>query len=194
MHVSLRQAHKIVGKIHTKLAEIDISPMRSVNMWDNVDGAVEKMRTAYAIAVDRQQRLMQARQAIRDQIQAANRGEVDALVAARKTTLDQIGMMRAQLAGVSQNGVTSQVALDGKIDAARLAKRAGGASTSYYDEVISVCLLSQQDIDAINADISKAQLKVERIEDLLTSANAKLSTVMISDGDEEILRSEGLVG
>jgi len=102
--------------------------------------------------------------------------------------------MREQVSAVLLPSISSQSALNGKVEAARLAKRAAGATMSSYDEAISVCLLSPQDIADINAVISRAQLNVERIEDLLTSANAKPSTVMISDGDAEVLRSEGLVG
>lgn len=193
MKFTLRQAHKLVEKITARIATLNISPTREVNVWQADETSFETLQADFDKSLSRQMSLVAARYFIREQIGVANRAEVDSLVAQRKFLLDQIGTLRAVVADVRAHAITSPDALAEKAKAT-IAAATAGASRGYGDDTVTVCLIDDEALTVYNKKIDALQLKVESIEDQLTSANANRdSCVIVSDAVLAVLKEEGIV-
>ena len=71
MKLTLRQAHKVVDKIVARMATLDVSPSREVNVWEADEGTFDRLTEEFTKAFDRQVALTAARQAVRDAIGVA---------------------------------------------------------------------------------------------------------------------------
>lgn len=195
MQLTLRQAHKIVEKITARIATLDVSPTREVNIWEadanTFDNAVEAFNTDFERAVA----LMEARHSVRQQIGAANFAEVDNLIAQRKLLLDRISMLRTIVNGAKTKAVTSQEGLTTKVQAMTQASAAGGRSSIYgSDDSVTMLVIDPVRVAEMNSNIDALQLQIEAVEDKLTSANSSRDhLVIVSDTVVETLRIEGIV-
>lgn len=194
MKMTLRQAHKLVEKINAKIGTIELSPSKDVTAWNVDKNTLSNLREEFATNLERVQALNAARYAVREQIGVGNRAEVDQLVGTRKYLLDQIGVLRTLVAGVRSSAVVTADALDAKAYASRTAAATGGTSRYGGEDTITVGLLMEDEVKAHNAAIDNLQLKIEEVEDQLTSANASRDTsIILSDAVLATLRSEGLL-
>lgn len=195
MKITLRQAHKLIDKINSRLATFQISATQQVNIWE-VESPAEtfaNLQGQFQALCARNVALVTARQTIRNQIAVANRNGIDDTVAARKAALDTAGFLRHQLNTVNEHAVNTPVALARKLEAER--ESAKGSSAANYrgnSDTIVVCLYSQADVDAINDKINQTQLAIEKLEDQLSKLNSSTEIDLAVD-IEQTLRQEGLL-
>ena len=99
MKITLRQAHKLIDKINSRLATITISAVQQVNIWevDDTSQTYDNLKAAFSKQCDRNRELVSARQCIRNQIRIANQKGIDEAVADRKAAMDELGFLRHQL-------------------------------------------------------------------------------------------------
>lgn len=193
MKMTLRQAHKLVEKINAKIGSIDVSVTREVTPWTVTADTLGTLRAEFDKNMARLFALNAARYAVREQIGVGNRAEVDSLVGERKFLLDQIGVLRTIVAGFRATHVSDAAALVAKAQAQQSAAANGGTSR-YSEDTVSVSLLTAADIEGLNSSIDELQLKIEEIEDRLTSANASRDgAIILSDAVLVTLRQEGLI-
>jgi hypothetical protein len=194
MNLTLRQAHKAVEKITARLATLDISPTRSVSIWEADEATFEIARGAFESDLERTQRLMLARHFVRQQIGNANFAEVDSLIAQRKLLLDQIGLVRTLVAGAKNRQVTTQEGLYEKVKAMAASAASGGRSSLYGDDTVTITLVDDDQLVAYQAQIDQLQLEIEAVEDKLTAANSSREhLVILSDDVIATLRAEGVI-
>jgi hypothetical protein len=194
MQVTLRQAHKIVEKITARLAMLDINPTREINVWEVTDTTFDDAVETFNEQVVRTHDLMLARHFVRGQIGNANFAEVNSLIAQRKLLLDRIGMLRSLVAGAKVRAVTSQAGLVEKARAMTAGAAAGGRSTMFGEDTVTILVVDQTDLDNCAADIDTLQLEIETVEDKLTTANSNREhMVILSDEVIETLQSEGII-
>lgn len=197
MKVTLRQAHKLIDKIHGRLATFSISATQSVNIWEVEDAATafQQLETEFNGMVERNKSLLYTRQVIRNLIQQANVGGVDNTIAVRKATLDEIGGHRHILSTIRMGGVSSADALERKIAAERAAAQTSGGSfgrRGSSDDMVTVCLLGQDEFNELDRLIAVKQLEVEKLEDRLSQLNAS-TTITLPADVVTTLQKEGLV-
>lgn len=193
MKLTLRQAHKIVEKIVARMATIDVSPIRQVNVWEAEALTFDRLLKEFQDAYARNLVLASARQAVRDAIGVANTVKVDGLVSKRKALLDQLGALRSVVsqATTSLTGITSAAALAQKVEAAKAASKT--TNSAYSTDTVTIQLLNTVDLAILQKKIDVLQLQVEEVEDQLTTANAVAGAVTISDDVAAILREEGVI-
>lgn len=194
MNLTLRQAHKAVEKITARLATLDISPTRSVSIWEADEATFENARASFESDLERTQRLMLARHFVRQQIGNANFAEVDNLIAQRKLLLDRIGLVRTLVAGAKNRQVTTQEGLYEKVKAMAASAASGGRSSIYGDDTVTITLVDDDQLVAYQAQIDQLQLEIEAVEDKLTAANSSREhLVILSDDVIATLRAEGVI-
>lgn len=191
MELTLRKAHKMIEKLHSRIAQIHLNATAPLGIWDvePVESRVVAARAQFNNTVDHHFNLLAARQEIRDAIQAKNSIQINQLIADRKRLLDAIGVHRHILSTAQMATVTGNVAAERKIKSLQ-----DSASTTSYGvtEHVQVSLLSQEDIDDRTQTINRLLLEVESIEDQLTTANAT-TTVTLSQQVVATLKAEGLI-
>lgn len=197
MNITLRQAHKLIDKIHGRLATFGISATQSVNIWEVEDAATafQQLEAEFNEIVARNKSLLTARQVIRNLIQQANVGGVDSTIAMRKATLDEIGGHRHILNTIHLGGIASAEALERKIAAERAAAQTSGGGGGRFrsnDDTVNVCLLGQDEFNELDRLIAVKQLEVEKMEDRLSQLNAS-TTITLPADVVTILQKEGLV-
>ncbi len=190
MEVTLRKAHKLIEKLHGRLAQIQISANVMLGIWEtqSAEQRMVEARKQFNGTVEHQFNLLDARQEIRNSIQAANAISIDKLIAERKRKLDVVGVYRHILSTAHRSTITSGEAAGRKIKTLQ-----DSASTSAYgaaDEVM-VSILPQEDIDGYTQTINRLQLEIEAIEDQLTNENAS-TKITLSQGVVATLKAEGL--
>lgn len=192
MQMTLRQAHKMVEKINGRMTKISIQANREIGIWNMRPSTIPDAQAEFEKELARQINLTNVRQAIRQGIQVANRAEVDAAVALRKATLDQIGILRAVVAGVDPDNIYTSSAINDKVAAAKQA--ASINASAYGRDSVTVCVITPERLAELNQQIDLYQLKLEAIEDQLTAANAdRANLVTITEEDAEVLRQENLI-
>lgn len=190
MQVTLRQAHKLVDKINGRLKTVTLHPVAQISIYAVGDAATllsEKVAKHQA-EQKRHFDLLSARQELRMSIQAVNAAEVNNLVAVRKSVLDELSTWRSIQLAVSDSAVSTAAELEAKLKALRETPSNGYS----HNEKVEVCLLSAADLEALDKRISTLQLRVEGIEDSLTTANS-VGSINISAGTEQLLRREGVI-
>ena len=195
MKITLRQAHKLIDKINSRLATITISAVQQVNIWevDDTSQTYDNLKAAFSKQCDRNRELVSARQCIRNQIRIANQKGIDEAVADRKAAMDELGFLRHQLNTVNDSAINTSAALARKLDAEREAAKL--SSTNHYrgnSDVIAVCLYSPEDLEQLDKQINAAQLEVEKHEDRLSKLNSTLE-IELQSNVSETLRQEGLI-
>lgn len=191
MEVTLRKAHKLIEKLHGRLAMIQISGAAMLGIWETQSAETQMAvaRDQFDNTIAHQFNLLDARQEIRNSIQTANSLYIDKLIAERKRKLDVVGVYRHILSTVPRTAISSPDAADRKIKTLQ-----DSATTSTYgstDEVV-VSLLSQSDIDGYTQTINRMQLEIEQIEDQLTTENAS-TKITLSQNVVATLKAEGLI-
>lgn len=191
MEVTLRKAHKLIEKLHGRLAQIQISATTMLGIWEtqSAENRMIAARQQFDNTVTHQFSLLDARQEIRNSIQAANSVVIDKLIAQRKRKLDVVGVYRHILGSVHRSAISQYEAADRKIKT--LQDSASSSSYGSTDEV-AVSLLPQADIDGYTQTINRIQLEIEQIEDQLTTENAS-TKIALSQGVVEALKAEGLM-
>ena len=194
MNITLRQAHKLVDKIHGRLATISISATQSVNIWEAEDALAtfQRLEAEFNTAVERNNSLLSARQDIRDLIQRENVGAINGIIVRRKMVLDEIGGIRHILGTIQLNSIGSPTALKNKVAADRASQSAGGRSIGYGADSINICILGATQRAEYETRLASLQLEVEQLEDRLTQLNASRGIVLPADV-VAILQKEGLV-
>lgn len=195
MNITLRQAHKLIDKINSRLATLQISATQSVNIWEIEDPAATytKLSEQFAELCQRNRLLVSARQCIRNQIRVANYAAIDGVIADRKEAMDAAGFIRHQLNTVNDNTVTSPTALERKVAAEReAAKNTTSAARYGSGDTVTVCLYSQADVEALNDQLNKQQLEIERLEDQLSKLNSSTEIELAADV-AKTLQTEGLM-
>lgn len=193
MNITLRQAHKLIDKINSRLATLQISATQAVNIWEIEDptATYTKLSEQFTELCQRNRLLVSARQCIRNQIRVANYAAIDGVIADRKEAMDAAGFIRHQLNTVNNNAVTSPTALERKVAAEREAAK---TTTARYgaDDTVTICLYSQADVDVLNDQLNKQQLEIERLEDQLSKLNSSTEIDLVADV-VKTLQSEGLM-
>lgn len=195
MNITLRQAHKLIDKINSRLGQFQISATQQINIWE-VESPTEtftKLQEQFQALCGRNTELVTARQTIRNLVADANRNGVDDTIAARKAALDAVGFLRHQLNTVNEHAVNTPSALARKLEAEREAAKASSA-VSYRGngDTIAICLYSPADVEALNDKINQGQLAIERLEDQLSKLNSSIE-VALPAAVEQTLRQEGLL-
>lgn len=189
MQVTLRQAHKLVQKIAARLSTIDISPTRSVNIWDATEVTFSNAEHEFEQNVARSFKLLEARHDLRTLIGKANWHQVDILVGERKMLLDQLGMARAIMTAVEANSdVSSPAALQLKITSLT---KSTTSNSLFNNDAITIMVAPQSLTDKCSAMIDQLQLQVEATEDRLTTANGQ--TILLSDEIVATLQNESIL-
>lgn len=192
MKLTLRQAHKLVEKITAKIATLDVTPTRNVNVYDATVYTFDHLTNVLNTNLGRLESLIRSRCFVRELIGLANQSRVDGLIAKRKLLLDLVGVKRALVGGVTPHAVSSPGALAAKIETLTAGTAAGGRSS--YDDTVSVCLISEKEVNDLRAEIDLLQLQVESVEDELTAANADPSCVVVlPDHVRDALAAEGII-
>ena len=193
MKITLRQAHKLIDKINSRLATLQISATQTVNIWEIEDptATYTKLSEQFTELCQRNRLLVSARQCIRNQIRVANYAAIDGVIADRKEAMDAAGFIRHQLNTVNDNAVTSPAALERKVAAEREAAK---TTTTRYGaaDTVTICLYSQADVDVLNDQLNKQQLEIERLEDQLSKLNSSTEIDLVADV-AKTLQSEGLM-
>lgn len=193
MNITLRQAHKLIDKINSRLATLQVSATQAVNIWEIEDptATYTKLSEQFTELCQRNRLLVSARQCIRNQIRVANYAAIDGVIADRKEAMDAAGFIRHQLNTVNDNVVTSPTALERKVAAEREAAK---TTTTRYgaDDTVTICLYSQADVDVLNDQLNKQQLEIERLEDQLSKLNSSTEIDLVADV-VNTLQSEGLM-
>lgn len=193
MNITLRQAHKLIDKINSRLATLQISATQAVNIWEIEDptATYTKLSEQFAELCQRNRLLVSARQCIRNQIRVANYTAIDGVIADRKEAMDAAGFIRHQLNTVNDNAVASPTALERKVAAEREAAK---TTTTRYgaNDMVTICLYSQADVETLNDQLNKQQLEIERLEDQLSKLNSSTEIDLVSDV-VKTLQSEGLM-
>ena len=193
MNITLRQAHKLIDKINSRLATLQVSATQAVNIWEIEDptATYTKLSEQFAELCQRNRLLVSTRQCIRNQIRVANYAAIDGVIADRKEAMDAAGFIRHQLNTVNDNAVTSPTALERKVAAEREAAK---TTTTRYGaaDTVTICLYSQADVDVLNDQLNKQQLEIERLEDQLSKLNSSTEIDLVADV-VKTLQSEGLM-
>lgn len=193
MNITLRQAHKLIDKINSRLATLQVSATQAVNIWEIEDptATYTKLSEQFTELCQRNRLLVSARQCIRNQIRVANYAAIDGVIADRKEAMDAAGFIRHQLNTVNDNAVTSPTALERKVAAEREAAK---TTTTRYGaaDTVTICLYSQADVDVLNDQLNKQQLEIERLEDQLSKLNSSTEIDLVADV-VNTLQSEGLM-
>ena len=193
MNITLRQAHKLIDKINSRLATLQVSATQAVNIWEIEDptATYTKLSEQFTELCQRNRLLVSTRQCIRNQIRVANYAAIDGVIADRKEAMDAAGFIRHQLNTVNDNVVTSPTALERKVAAEREAAK---TTTTRYgaDDTVTICLYSQADVDVLNDQLNKQQLEIERLEDQLSKLNSSTEIDLVADV-VKTLQSEGLM-
>lgn len=194
MNITLRQAHKLIDKINSRLATLQISATQTVNIWEIEDPAATytKLSEQFAELCQRNRLLVSARQCIRNQIRVANYAAIDGVIADRKEAMDAAGFIRHQLNTVNDNTVTSPAALERKVAAEREAAKSNASSRYGAADTVAICLYGQADVEALNDQLNKQQLEIERLEDQLSKLNSS-TEIELSADVAKTLQSEGLM-
>lgn len=189
MKVTLRQAHKLVEKIAGRLGKIELSTQATVNLWDTTPASELYMSLQAELEnnIERQLDLLGARQDIRTSVQAVNASEINGLVAARKALLDQLSTYRHLQGTIEKNTISGSDALASKIASSRESPQ-----TSYSIDTIRVSLYDDAKVTALDKKINELQLRVEAMEDQLTTSNAT-AQITIGERTLAVLRREGIV-
>lgn len=195
MKITLRQAHKLIDKINSRLSQMQISATQQVNIWEveNPHDTFINMQEQFQALCARNADLVTTRQVIRNLIADANRHGVDAAIVARKAALDSVSFLRHQLNTVDEHVVNTPAAFARKLEAEREAAKAS-STVNYHGntDTITVCLYSQTEVDSINDKINRGQLTVERLEDELSKLNSSIE-ILLPDDVKQTLENEGLV-
>ena len=193
MNITLRQAHKLIDKINSRLATLQVSATQAVNIWEIEDptATYTKLSEQFTELCQRNRLLVSTRQCIRNQIRVANYATIDGVIADRKEAMDAAGFIRHQLNTVNDNAVTSPTALERKVAAEREAAK---TTTTRYGaaDTVTICLYSQADVDVLNDQLNKQQLEIERLEDQLSKLNSSTEIDLVADV-VKTLQSEGLM-
>ena len=193
MNITLRQAHKLIDKINSRLATLQVSATQAVNIWEIEDptATYTKLSEQFTELCQRNRLLVSTRQCIRNQIRVANYAAIDGVIADRKEAMDAAGFIRHQLNTVNDNAVTSPTALERKVAAEREAAK---TTTTRYGaaDTVTICLYSQADVDVLNDQLNKQQLEIERLEDQLSKLNSSTEIDLVADV-VKTLQSEGLM-
>lgn len=194
MQVTLRQAHKLVDKLTARIAITELTPVKSVNVFEVSSGTatIEALREEFKNTLTVHLNLIAARQFLRDMIQAANGASgINALIQKRKGVTDIIGTYRHVLANAAgSRGLTTGGALTDKAESMRAASK---VSTGYgtTDEV-QVSLIDSDEQAEYDRQVQSLQLTIETIEDELTTLNAG-TKIGLSSEVEGLLTEEGLI-
>lgn len=188
MQLNLRQAHKLVEKIGQRLGTIRLtsSTSFSIYMTDDFELALRKARDKVELDIKRQLDLLAARQEIRMSVQSANVQEVNNLVAIRKGLLEELATYRHIYTLTGTGNPTTVESMKAELEALRTP----GATS--YTQSISIELFDEQKAREFDNKISQLQLRVEGIEEQLSTANVT-GSIQISQQVEQLLRREGIV-
>jgi hypothetical protein len=190
MQVTLRQAHKLVDKINASFQNLQISPVENINIWQMTPLSLDDRRKKFHTKLARQLALTTVRSEIRGQLQEANQGSVNELVALRKITLDMLALKRSlhvQLAP-SVNEIDNQESLEQKVEILKASKEVGHR---HYDNVI-VSLVNAVERQELENEIGDLQLSIDQIEDQLTTANSG-KKILLSETTMVVLKKERLL-
>lgn len=195
MKITLRQAHKLIDKINSRLGTFQISATKAVNIWEVEDPASTflQLTAQFRDLCKRNRALVTARQTIRNLIQQANVGAIDNTIAQRKAELDNEGFLRHLVNTVNPNAINTPTALARKLEADRAAASASSVASYRGDtNSINICLYSDADVEQIDAQLNAARLVVEKLEDKLSQLNSSTS-ITLSAETTSTLQAEGLV-
>lgn len=179
MEITLRSAHKLVGKINAKIDSYDLSVNARINVWntptnaDALAASLGKVREYHTSRVQNLTKLITIRHQVRLAIQKANAAKVDELVAYRKTLLDTRQMYHKIIAAAGSSVYFTPDAVQRKIELARQTQDNRYSSVDH----LAVCVLNEEDVAAAKAELSRVDREIEKVEDDLTAAN---STTKIS--------------
>lgn len=187
MQLTLRQAHKLIEKIGTRLSTVRLTASGSISIYtqEDVGVVVNRERAKFQAELRRQLDLLQARQELRMSIQAANVSEVNNLVAIRKALLDELGTYRHLQNLFPSKENTSIEELQAELATMK-------ATPSTYQHSVSFSMLDANAIDDLDRNINQLQLRVEGIEEQLSIANTS-GVVGLSAQSEQLLRREGVI-
>lgn len=188
MQVNLRQAHKLVEKIGARLGTIRLTTSASFSAFAPEDAEVllRQAREKFDNEVKRQLDLLNARQEIRMSVQSANTAEVNMLVAIRKGLLDELATYRSIQSSVGTVSSTTPEQLKAELDALR------NSTQVSYSNVVNTTIMDEARVKELDRKISQLQLRVEGIEEQLSTANT-VGIIGVSEQVEQVLRREGIV-
>lgn len=193
IQVTLRQAHKLNDKINARLATIDLTPTKRVNIWNVSDAAatLTALRDGFIADLERHLALVEARAAVRALIGRANSQKIDEIVVARKLALDTVATYRTIVAAVNDNSTISTTdAFTNKVEAVRAASKTG--SSSYFSDDLSVLTVDGDWLKTVDETIQQGQNVIEGLEDQLTQLNAA-TLIVVPDSVVSTLKKEGLI-
>lgn len=193
MEITLRAAHKLVGKITAKLDTYNLSVTTKINVWnapldvDLLGDMMRKERDRYATQVKNRLALVEARRAVRLAIQRANADEIDALVADRKALLDVRHVYQQGIASAGSAVLFTTDAIRMKIEAARRVEDRYGVA----DHLV-VGVVCEEDVADMKAALARIDREIERVEDSLTTANST-TKILLDTATVRDLTSEALL-
>lgn len=193
MHISLRQARKIVEKINGVIGSIDTNTTIGLNVWDltDVTEALDSAQLTLVTNIKRVVVLQVVRATLRSAIDSANHDSgISVHIAARKQHTDQIAFIKSVIDNTPNAHVVSTSAgITAKI--AQLTEKSAVHSYGRDDSIVVSLLTDNIRIELEQTAIS-LQRDLDKIENQLLELNVS-TTIKLIPTVVSTLQAENLV-
>jgi uncharacterized protein YdcH (DUF465 family) len=190
MNITLRKANAVQNSINEAIRTIKVETNLELNEFQNVEAEIAAAQKKLEDADLRREKLLVVLYNIRGLVGQANATSGIDLKLARAAYVDKrIGQLEA-LANV--NAVTSLDVIKGKLEKIKSLKDEARSRIYGYGDTVSTSILSQDKIDAIQAEVKNLKKQKQKLNDEILELNIK-TEIPLSDDAVQVLQAEGLV-
>jgi len=190
MNISLRKAAALQNSIQDAIKSIEVVTTVELNEFQDVLTELKKANDTLFANDTRRQRLLLALYNIRGLVGTANaQNGVDLKLATAAFVDKRVGQLDEF---AKCKPVTDVAVLTGKLEKLRNDKSDNRARIYGYSDTVSTSVFSQEQLDAVHAEIKNLKRQKQKLNDEILELNIK-TEIPLSEDVVKTLQAEGLV-
>jgi uncharacterized protein YdcH (DUF465 family) len=190
MNISLRKANAVQHSISEAIRSIKIETSIDLNEFQDIPTEITKANNILFTNDTRRQKLLLALYNIRSLVGQANAASGIDMKLATSAFIDKRVSQLEELSRASV--ITDLTVITGKIDKIKNRKEESRASLYGSSDTVTTSIISQEQLDQINAEIKNLKKQKQKLNDEILELNIK-TDIPLSDEIQATLTAEGLV-